>query len=465
MISSNRSFFLVIITLLLQCHQTIGFATTSSLTSTQSRIRSSSAIFVATKKKTTTATSTNEVQQQKLQAAAPSSFDGVSYNVSLATTAESIPMGEPYTTKLAAVETTNTAADDDDNVDNNTNMEGLVWRGVILVLCGLWASNFSAAKLILAEPGVDSSLYAVARFGVAALALLPAGLKRRGTVSPETLTKSVQCGAWVAFGYLGQTLGLLTTTASKSCVICSLHCVFVAALSELWRVQKFKGNSNGEGTNYDTQRLLPALVAVAGVAVIELQGAGGAPTIGDGLSLAQPIGFGMGYLTLEQIMEDSPEAALPVSAIKLSVVAAASLIMFEVLPHLTSMGTTTHSADFVQIPDFTPILNSPVALGGILYTGLVTTALALWVESQAFRRVPATDASLILTTEPLMAAGIGALTLGETFGVSDYVGAAMIVGACVLATVLDSPASGDDDCDPKVDDQCQLERKRPYKTV
>lgn len=30
---------------------------------------------------------------------------------------------------------------------------GLAWRGVVGVLCALWASNFAAAKLILAEPG------------------------------------------------------------------------------------------------------------------------------------------------------------------------------------------------------------------------------------------------------------------------------------------------------------------------
>ena len=39
-------------------------------------------------------------------------------------------------------------------------MSGLAWRGVVGVLCALWASNFAAAKIILAEPGVDSSLYA-----------------------------------------------------------------------------------------------------------------------------------------------------------------------------------------------------------------------------------------------------------------------------------------------------------------
>jgi len=31
---------------------------------------------------------------------------------------------------------------------------GLLWRGVVVVLCALWASNFAAIKLVVAEPGM-----------------------------------------------------------------------------------------------------------------------------------------------------------------------------------------------------------------------------------------------------------------------------------------------------------------------
>ena len=344
------------------------------------------------------------------------------------------------------------AQDSDDNLFALPGwFESAAWRGVIIVLCALWASNFAAAKLVMAEPGVDSSLYALSRFGVAAGVLAPFAVasSKRVNMDWDTIKQALICGSWVAFGYLGQTLGLLTTTASKSCVICSMHCVFVAAIAEMWRVQKVNNDQNLDA-KFDVKRLIPAAIAVAGVAIVELKGAGGAPSIGDALSFAQPVGFGMGYLLLENLMEKKPEAALVVSAIKLAVVAVASFLMFEFSPLI-------HGAnDFsFAIPDFGPILSSPMALGGILYTGLVTTALALWVESIAFAKVPATDASLILTTEPLFAAGCGAVLLGETFGVSDYVGASLIVGACALSIFMDEPhtseTSGDQVVHPLVD--------------
>lgn len=314
---------------------------------------------------------------------------------------------------------------------NTTNnfMESTFWRAVVVILCALWASNFSAAKLVMGEPGVDSSLYAVSRFSVAALSLLPGSISavRKGVIDWETAKGAAICGSWVGFGYLGQTLGLLTTTASRSCVICTLHCVFVAAVAEFVRVSR----SRAMNETFNIMKLAPALLAVTGVAIVELHGAGGAPTIGDALSFAQPIGFGLGYLQLEELVRKKPDAGLPISFIKLVMVSFFSYIMFEFYPLLH------HAPLVMRIPDFTPIISSPLAMGGILYTGLITTGLALWVESIAFKRVPATDASIILTTEPLFAALVGSITLGETFGLSDYVGASLIIGACALAILLD----------------------------
>ena len=333
--------------------------------------------------------------------------------------------------------------------------DGLFWRGVVVILCALWASNFACAKIVMEQPGVDASLYAVARFSLAAISLLPGSINaaRKGMISWETARGAFICGSWVAFGYLGQLIGLMTTTPSRACVICSLNCIFVAIIAELMSVNATK--ERGYTTDFDLRKLIPALIAVCGVAIIELKGAAGDPVIGDLISFTQPIGFGMGYLQLEELMKKQPSAALPVSAIKLTVVAAAACIFFESSPHASAVSADlTTSIDVLdagavvegakqsldgitgirfQIPDLSPILSSPVACGAIFYTGIVTTSLALWVESIAFQRVPATDASIILTTEPLFAAAISALLVGETFGASDAIGAFFIVGACIYA--------------------------------
>eukprot|EP00448_Togula_jolla_P012452 CAMPEP_0170607340 /NCGR_PEP_ID=MMETSP0224-20130122/21002_1 /TAXON_ID=285029 /ORGANISM="Togula jolla, Strain CCCM 725" /LENGTH=201 /DNA_ID=CAMNT_0010932499 /DNA_START=939 /DNA_END=1541 /DNA_ORIENTATION=- len=134
--------------------------------------------------------------------------------------------------------------------------------------------------------------------------------------------------------------------------------------------------------------------------------------------MAQPIGFGMGYILLEEIMSDYPKEAAGVTAVKLLVVALSSWLFY-----FTVNGV---------LPDFTPVLESPTAMEGLLWTGLVTTSLSLTLESVAFRYVDATSASVIFTTEPLWAALFAVWLISEPFGFADGIGGALVVLANVL---------------------------------
>ena len=72
---------------------------------------------------------------------------------------------------------------------------------------------------------------------------------------------------------MGQTVGLMTTMPSRACVICSLNCIFVAIIAALTRIDRAK--ERGCVADFDLQKLIPVLIAVAGVAIVELKGATG----------------------------------------------------------------------------------------------------------------------------------------------------------------------------------------------
>lgn len=289
-----------------------------------------------------------------------------------------------------------------DNDGWSPSLPQWAWRLVILALCMIWATNFAVIKEITAAPGVSTQLYAVSRFSVAACVTAPLLLTLS---SREVLLRGVECGAWVAFGYLGQAIGLVSTTAAKSCFICSLNVVFVSLVVGI------------SSRRFDPQAVAAALLAVAGVAFLELAGSQGF-VLGDIASLAQPIGFGMGYVRLEQIMADSPRDAMGVTATKLFMAALASWIFF-----LVSFG---------ELPDFSPVLAAPAAWQGILWTSLITTALAVLVESVAFRHIDATSASVIFTTEPLWAAIFAIWLISEPFSLADGVGGTLVILANVI---------------------------------
>ena len=63
--------------------------------------------------------------------------------------------------------------------------------------------------------------------------------------------------------------------------------------------------------------------------------------------------------------------------------------------------------------------------------GLVTSAAMLWLQSYAFKNVPATDVSIILTFEPISASIFASILLGEALTQQDIFGGALIVFACI----------------------------------
>lgn len=257
----------------------------------------------------------------------------------------------------------------------------------LLIVCLRWQTNFVAIKLVYdAVPDMGPAEWSLLRFGLGAAALTPFFV-RGWRDQRDAMVGGLEIGVWIALGYFGQAIGLLTTTADKSAFICSLHVVWVAIAS---------GVISGA---FEARVLLCSVLAVAGVGFLELAGAT-SPVVGDLWSFAQPIFFGTGYIRLGQLMRRNPDAALPVSSAKLIVcaLAAAAWAAFE------GGGVPQLHLD--------ALFASTTAIGALLWCGLITTAGALAAESEAFKWVPATDAAIILSTEPLMASGFACAEIG-----------------------------------------------------
>jgi drug/metabolite transporter (DMT)-like permease len=71
-------------------------------------------------------------------------------------------------------------------------------------------------------------------------------------------------------------------------------------------------------------------------------------------------------------------------------------------------------------------------LAGILFLGVVSTALAMLLWNYAFRVLPASTAGLTFFAQPVTGTLLGTLFLGETPGIFFYFGALLIAGALIL---------------------------------
>lgn len=319
------------------------------------------------------------------------------------------------------------------------------WRMLLLGICVAWGANFAIVKEAadsLGNAAEALTLFTAARFALGFALLSPFLLK---TSSCAVFVTGGTVGILTTLGYAAQVASVgMGTQAGTAAFICSLNAVVVALLI-------------GQKTGFVSNRTWWAIgLSVLGVGCLELPaviGGGEGVCMGDLVAFGQPLGFGASYVLLEQALTDHPEDELPLAALQvlttcLAALAAAScaygaplwaLPWGELLPHTlvaatvaTEAGATDAAAAAVSSSfSIAPAADWSVA-APLLYSGVVTSALTIWLQMIVFSKLPAVDASLLLTTEPLWAALAAVLLLGDVLGMNDFAGGALIVLAlCV----------------------------------
>ncbi len=79
-------------------------------------------------------------------------------------------------------------------------------------------------------------------------------------------------------------------------------------------------------------------------------------------------------------------------------------------------------------------------MGCAIAAGVLASAVPYVADLIALRRVPAHLFGLLMSVQPIFAALVGAVLLGQRLGAVDGVGIALIVGANAAALLLARPA-------------------------
>eukprot|EP00979_Chaetoceros_neogracilis_P001046 scaffold191_cov273-Chaetoceros_neogracile.AAC.61 len=330
-----------------------------------------------------------------------------------------------------------------------TNGLSAVWQARILLMiaAALYGTNFTFVKVLNDNVPVEFGTFL--RFALAAVVTMP-WLFQRNKSSNEpinaidssieqvsnseainavdssiellsngngVLLGGLEVGIWNAIGYFSQAVGLETTPASTSAFICSLAVVVVPILDHL------------TGKKILRREVFGALFAVAGVAFLELDSlvAGGAPSLssGDLYSLVQPVAFGIGFWRMEHYMRKFPLDAMKMTATQLSTIALSSL-------GVAALTSKSPMPDFAQLTEW---LSDSTVLGALLWTGLITTALTVAMETFALKTLSAAETTMIFSTEPIFGGICASYVLGEQFGVGGFIGSAMVLGGCLYSNL------------------------------
>ena len=206
-------------------------------------------------------------------------------------------------------------------------------------------------------------------------------------------------------GYSLQTWGLAFTTPSRSAFITSTAVLLVPGVAFLaLRVRPTRGVGLG---------VMPATV---GLWMLTQPGSGGFGR-GESLTGLCALSYAAHIVALGHL---APRfRSLPLATLQLAMVAvcgATATLAFE-----------------------TPSLALPLrAWAAVGFLGVFCTAVAVLVQTWAQRRIPAARAALLFALEPVFAAAIAALALGDRLSPGELLGGLLVVVGVVVAARLDA---------------------------
>jgi drug/metabolite transporter (DMT)-like permease len=233
----------------------------------------------------------------------------------------------------------------------------------------------------------------------------------------KTLRAGAELGLWTALGFAFQSVGLLTTTASRSAFLLYLNVKIVPFLA--WALL---------GRQVAASTWASALLALTGTALLSTDG--GPVTVGDAWSVAAATASAMFILRLEAFAREHDAAQL--NGVAFATVTALCAVW---------VGADLVVADQQQQQGFATL--QPADLLGtvlanpwpILYLGAFSTGLCNFLQTLGQRDIAAERAAIIYSMDPVYGAMFSYLFLHEGLGPQGFAGAAFVLLGVALSAM------------------------------
>ncbi len=267
----------------------------------------------------------------------------------------------------------------------------------ILTVAALWGGTFPAMKHAFQTS--DPMPFLAARFAFASAAIWM-GLRLAGR-RPRVTRWGLATGILVFLGFALQLEGLTGTSATKSAFITGLNAPLVPVIEYL----AFRRRP-------PLRSILAVLLGVSGLGLLTGAVQGIPISRGDALTFGCAVVWAAQVVAVDRLVRTVDPASLALS---------------QALP------TLGLAALFSLILGETSLPASGAALAPAAYTGLLATALAFFLQAWAQARIPPESAALGLLAEPVFASAFSWVLLGETLGLEQAAGAALILTSIPLS--------------------------------
>ena len=271
----------------------------------------------------------------------------------------------------------------------------LLATGALLAMTACWGSTFFLIHDLLDRmPTLD---FLAVRFTIASVALLLVAPRAVGRLSRESRRHALVLGLLYGVAQILQTAGLAHTSASVSGFITGMYVVSTPLLAALLL-----------HTRITAITWAAVLLATAGLGVLTLDGF--AVGYGEAITLVAAVLYALHIVGLGAW--SNPSEALGMSIVQLFVIAAVCLL--------------STAPDGVVLPDNTRDWAS------IVYMALFAGALALVGQTWAQGHLPPTRSAIIMSMEPVFAAGFAVALGGESPTLRMVLGGLMVLTAMLV---------------------------------
>ena len=269
----------------------------------------------------------------------------------------------------------------------------------LLLTAMLWGTTFTIGKL--AADVFSPSFIIAFRFLVASVALLPAAYPFRKQLDRKYWLDGFWMGLTLFLSYVLQVGGLaLDTSPGKSAFLCTTYSVLVPFLH--WFVTKERPKAH---------HILCVFLCLSGVGILSLSGGWGM-SAGDILTVLSGVPCAMNMVITAIVCRD--RNVLLLTTVELWVVTALAWIC-------------------VFAGSGFPAAFPPGAVGGIVYLGLIATALCLFMQSYGLKYAEPAIGGMLLSLESVFGVIFSMILYRETVTPRMLAGFAVIFLAIVLS--------------------------------
>ena len=265
---------------------------------------------------------------------------------------------------------------------------------LLVGLTAIWGSTFFLIRNVVLQ--MSPADFLAVRFTIAAVAVLAVFWRQLLALTKREIQVGVGLGVVYAVAQFMQTVGLEHTEATRSGFITGTYVVLTPILTAVLLREPIPRST-----------WFAVLMATAGLVTLSLNGFGFGFGFGESVTLFAAVLYALHIIGLGRYSSAASAAGL--SAVQLIVIAVVSLM--------------AASPGGIELP------NSAGAWASVLYMALMAGAVAIWAQTWAQSHLPATRAAIVMTLEPVFAAGFAVGLGGESLTARMVLGGAMVLAA------------------------------------